>query len=488
MAHNARMLDAQVRADLEAGKYRFVDAGCGSGGSLDHCERRFNRRPGLGLDWYGADLDIAREHGFAVAHCDLKTIVLPHRSVDFVSMMDFLEHLPDVAATHRALEAFGRAARDFLFIRHPSFEDIDYLAPLGLKLAWTDWEAHPNMMRIEDYHRLFAALGWTDYIIIPDLPIRDSSHGAILPIDAPRDTEAYDEALHGPKRAITFDRVLHGKFDIFVRLNPSLPDEEWRAIATIQGWRSLWQSPGARKIRHDLHDRETRSSRFPPATQTDVHALTDALLWRAVAHAEAPTPATRDALAELVKACVMARPDGLLHFVHLLDAFNHATGARSVLAVGADAARTAAFLAARCPSIQVDLAPDPARGGYDFVAAIPSRSAALNWDTLLAAVKPGGWLYVAVSHHQDATRDVLDSAVCQLPYDSFLTANIGGALIAAGLDGLVAAIGEPASPEALADLVRLALLDLAPARGDSMAGPIGARYLIRRQRIGTEAA
>src|SRR5262245_50954874 len=189
------MLDAGVLDDLAAGKFRFVDAGCANGGSLDHCERRFDRRPGLGLDWYGVDLDVARRRGFAVAHCDLKHVVLPDRCVDFVSMMDILEHLPDVPATRDLLARVGRAARDFLFIRHPSFEDIEYLARLGLKISWTDWEAHPNMLRLDDYRTIFEEFGWTDYVIIPDLPMQDSAHGAVLPIGAPRDTEAFDEAL-----------------------------------------------------------------------------------------------------------------------------------------------------------------------------------------------------------------------------------------------------------------------------------------------------
>ena len=64
---------------------------------------------------------------------------------------------------------------------------------------------------------------------------------------------------------------------------------------------------------------------------------------------------------------------GLLHFVHLLDAFNHATGARRVLAVGADAAKPAAFLAARCPTIQTISHRIGARR-HDFVFVISPRT------------------------------------------------------------------------------------------------------------------
>lgn len=235
------MLDEQVRSDLAAGKYAFIDAGCASGGSIRHCELRFGRGPGLGLDWYGGDLEVARRAGFAVAECDLMSEDLPEKSVAFASMMDYLEHLPDEAAAVAMLEKLSRTARDFLFIRHPSFDDMDYLAQFGLKFGWTDWESHTNMMRIDDYRRIFAALGWTDYVIFPDMPIDDSSHIAVVPLSAPRDTYQYDEAALGPKPAVTFDHTLYGKYDIFVRLNPGMSDGDWNRVASMDGWRAVWE-------------------------------------------------------------------------------------------------------------------------------------------------------------------------------------------------------------------------------------------------------
>jgi hypothetical protein len=234
-------LHESVRRDLIAQKYAFIDAGCRTGGSVHFCQMRFGGR-GLGLDWHESDLEVARREGYAVAQCDIRSVDLPPGCVRFVSMMDFLEHLPDEVTGRRVLERLAGAARDFLFIRHPSFDDIEYLKGFGLKLGWTDWKEHPNMWRVEDLRRIFEELGWRDYRIHEDLPIRDSGHPGIVPLDAPADTYEYDEAAHGPKPQVAFDRVLYGKYDIFVRLNPNLSDEEWEGITRMDGWRAEWVS------------------------------------------------------------------------------------------------------------------------------------------------------------------------------------------------------------------------------------------------------
>ncbi len=233
-------LEPAILSELALGKFAFIDAGCAAGGSIDHCQRRFGRGRGLGLDWYGTDLETARKGGFAVAHCDLTSVEIPPRCVAFTSFLDFLEHLRDEGAARKILEKFARASRDFLFIRHPSFDDMEYLAGLGLKLYWTDWTGHSNRMRIGDFRRLFESLGWRDYVIQPDFPIADSRHPAVVPATAPPDTQGYDQATQEPKPFIPFDRVLYGKYDIFVRLNDRLDAEEWRGVVSMEGWRAVW--------------------------------------------------------------------------------------------------------------------------------------------------------------------------------------------------------------------------------------------------------
>jgi hypothetical protein len=97
------------------------------------------------------------------------------------------------------------------------------------------------MMRIDDFRRVFESLGWTDYVIHPDLPIEDSSHKAVVPATAPPETYQYDEAAHGPKPFVAFDHTLHAKYDIFVRLSPAMDETAWRRTASIDGWRAVWE-------------------------------------------------------------------------------------------------------------------------------------------------------------------------------------------------------------------------------------------------------
>lgn len=245
LSHTPLAVDLQPAiAALSAGDFDFIDLGCGNGGSTGHCIRRFASihatgtepdAPGthlrsLGLELNATDAASARDLGYTVVTADVAETTVPDRCVRFVSAMDFLEHLPDADTSCAVLERFAAAANDFVFIRHPSFEDNAYLATLGLKLCWSDWTEHPTMMRLEDYERMFARLGWSDYAIVPRLLLPDSTSDQIVPLSAPTDTMVYDEAAHGPKPHVTFDRPVFTQFDIYIRRDPAMADDVWREI------------------------------------------------------------------------------------------------------------------------------------------------------------------------------------------------------------------------------------------------------------------
>lgn len=224
------MIDRSVFDALAYGKYEFVDLGCGAGGSLDHCMRRFGSTLGLGLELDAELVEEARCSGYDAVVADVTQVELPKHCVRYVSAMDFLEHLADEATAVGVLERLSPAARDFLFIRHPSFEDVDYLEALGFKLCWTDWTGHPNMMRLSDFKRVFERFGWNDYVVIPRLQITDTSHDQVLVLDDPRDVTKFDERLHSPKRIVGFDRPIFSQFDIIVRLNPDMDESAWQQV------------------------------------------------------------------------------------------------------------------------------------------------------------------------------------------------------------------------------------------------------------------
>lgn len=205
----------------------FIDLGSGTGGSIDHCMRRFGRSPGRGFELDHEQVTEARRAGFDVVEADVRLVHVPERSVEFVSAMDFLEHLPDADTAASVLKKFARVARDFIFIRHPSFEETEYLTSLGLKLCWSDWNEHPNMMRIEDFVTLFERFEWTEYAIFPRNLITDSMDDQVVPISAPTDTRVYDPSVLAPKPRVRFERPIFGQYDIFVRLNEGLDDADW---------------------------------------------------------------------------------------------------------------------------------------------------------------------------------------------------------------------------------------------------------------------
>lgn len=222
----------EARTRLAAGEFAFVDGGCSAGGSLAYCEQLFRKGRGLGFDSSARKIGLACAAGHVVCQADLATIELPERSVYFVSLLDFLEHLPDLDRTRAILSNLSRVARDFLFIRHPSFEDIDYLAGLGLKLDWTDWHGHTNMLKLAEIERLVRELGFPAPTVIPQKPILEASHPSVVPLCAPRDTVGYDPARHAPKPALRFDRELHAQYDIFIRIGRELSDAAWHRITS----------------------------------------------------------------------------------------------------------------------------------------------------------------------------------------------------------------------------------------------------------------
>lgn len=138
----------------------------------------------------------------------------------FISMMDFLEHLPGYDYAYKILEKGKTIAKDFLFIRHPAFDDIDYLKNEGLKITWTDWSGHTNMLTVPQYAKMFNDLGLKQYAFNFRKPITDSSDKFIVPLSAPTDSLEYNEKEHGPKKKIDFAHTVYGQIDIFVALRP----------------------------------------------------------------------------------------------------------------------------------------------------------------------------------------------------------------------------------------------------------------------------
>ncbi len=219
----------ELLSSLANGEFGFADFGCGSGGSIDYCQTRFKRGKGLGFDKKPVKIEACKESGFPIVGANVLELDFPDSCIQYASMMDFLEHLPEQDDAVKILEVAKRMAKSFIFIRHPSFEDIDYLARFDLKIDWTDWNGHTNMMTIADFESVFEELGLPEYTIIPRTQIFDSYHPAIVPKSSPSDTVRYKDEL-GPKEQVYFTKPIWSQFEIFVKLDKDLTRDEWNEI------------------------------------------------------------------------------------------------------------------------------------------------------------------------------------------------------------------------------------------------------------------
>lgn len=197
-------------------KYDFLDLGCKVGGSIEWNEVH-NRGKGLGLDMDENFVNEARKRGYDVIHGDVLRTDFPAGSFRYISMMDFLEHMPNEEAVKQVLTKCKKWARDFFFIHHPSFEGVDYLKKFELKIDWTDGWGHTSPLKIKDFKRMFKELGLDNYHIKQRKPITDSSDRHIIPLSAPTDTIYYSKKL-GPKKKMAFDKPVYSRVEIMVNL------------------------------------------------------------------------------------------------------------------------------------------------------------------------------------------------------------------------------------------------------------------------------
>ncbi len=159
----------------------------------------------------------ATANGYDAICADVLKLDFPKNSFRYISMMDFLEHMPTKETAFEVLRNCKEWAREFFFIHHPSFEDIGYLKKLGLKIDWTDGYDHNCPLTLSELKAMFKKLGLNDFTIEAKLPMLDSSETHIIPIDSPYDTHLYSKEL-GPKRQVKFDHPVYSRFEIVVRL------------------------------------------------------------------------------------------------------------------------------------------------------------------------------------------------------------------------------------------------------------------------------
>jgi SAM-dependent methyltransferase len=206
----------------------FVDLGCSTGGSLRHCLGKFKVARGIGIDLDPTKVARTREAGFDAVLADARELRLEGQ-VSFMSMLDFCEHLPNLDTVFQVLQAAADSAKDFLYIKHPSFEGEDHVESLGVRQYWWDWHGHTAHVRIADYCEMFDALGLRTYMIRFLGRITHSDHPSIIPTSAPQDQSESLARDFVDVPDVVFSPPLWRRQDIFVALRPFEP-AEWAAI------------------------------------------------------------------------------------------------------------------------------------------------------------------------------------------------------------------------------------------------------------------
>lgn len=199
--------------------FDFIDFGCSQGGSIRACEKLFGGK-GLGIDLDAKKVRAARKSGLMAVEMSFDDFS-DSTSCRFVSMCDFLEHLPDFATAERAVRQAASIAEEFIYIRHPSFEDEPYLRALGLKQYWHDWSGHPSHLMLSDLVAWLSDAGFGCLQLEFYGPILDSSDSSIVPASAPTNSHAYDDDLHEPKPFVKFSRTLFRQIRILAHRSES---------------------------------------------------------------------------------------------------------------------------------------------------------------------------------------------------------------------------------------------------------------------------
>jgi hypothetical protein len=195
-------------------KYDLIDLGAGDGASLVNFEKKIGGK-GLGIEFSKQKVAKAAGLGRNVVYGNALNLHKTPGKADIVTCDNFLEHLLSNSDAEKMLEQAVKAARKLVYIRHPSFEDNEYLAGLGLKTYWSDWRGHTSMLKVSEIVDMLRRQGIQTFKIIPVLQIKDSDDTRIIPLSAPTNQHHY-EAKHGrkPKPAIKFDHEVYYAFDI----------------------------------------------------------------------------------------------------------------------------------------------------------------------------------------------------------------------------------------------------------------------------------
>jgi len=161
----------------------YLDFGCKDGASLRFGREAFGGKAGLGIDIRPDQVAISVAKGYRAVVGDVTDLNVPDKCVDFVLLFHFLEHMPSCTVARECIATALRAARKFVFIRHPWFDSDAELLRLGYKMYWSDWGVHPSHFNSLEFIKAIRRLNVEGrWCLMGHRQIHDTRHPALIPL------------------------------------------------------------------------------------------------------------------------------------------------------------------------------------------------------------------------------------------------------------------------------------------------------------------
>lgn len=207
--------------------YNFIDFGCSKGNSIKEAIKFYGGDKGLGIDIDPNKVKETNEEGFDAIVQDATTFSEYHpKSVEFVTMIHFLEHLPGASLAKKCIASAVELSTDFVYIRQPFFDSDSYLFENDLKFYWSDWSGHTNQMTSLQFHNIvnpMKTLGDINSFKIYGLrKVGSSRDTTIHSLNSPVDQHHFNPDIHPEKNIITFEQKVFKEILVVITLNPEL--------------------------------------------------------------------------------------------------------------------------------------------------------------------------------------------------------------------------------------------------------------------------
>lgn len=185
--------------DLSA--YDYIDLGCSSGGSLKYGRDVLGGTSGLGIDIDPAKVEKTRQAGFDAEVMDATTLAGQPNCVSFITMIHFLEHLPNLQLVENCIRASIIASKDFVLFRQPWFDSDAELERVDCKFFWSDWRGHTCHLSTGDIARILVQHARdTEWAIYGYKTVNDTSDATIIPLSCDSNRHHYKPDIDPPKQ------------------------------------------------------------------------------------------------------------------------------------------------------------------------------------------------------------------------------------------------------------------------------------------------